>query len=103
MLQIITTREELQETINFAVSSAVALAVKQMRNEDLKTGESDEIIEGMPGLCSFLHISAPTANRIKKLNLFPVYQVGRIIKFKKSEVLEGMKKIKPLKKSGKNV
>lgn len=99
MLQIITTREELQETINNAVSGAVVEAIKRIREEEALLADSDDLIDGISGLRELLKCSAPTAQKLKKLNIFPTYQVGRVIKFKKSEVLEGMRKIDPIKKS----
>lgn len=102
MLQIITTQKELQEAFSNAVSEAVVETLKRMREQQTIVADSDELIDGLPGLRAFLNCSAPTAQKLKKLNIFPTYQVGRVIKFKKSEVLAGMLKIDPIKKSNRS-
>ncbi|MEL7586612.1 MAG: DUF3853 family protein [Prolixibacteraceae bacterium] len=79
MLQIITTQEELQETIDQAVSKAVS---------GLARPEEQKLIHGLKGLAEFLGCGEMTAFRLKKT--LPHYQSGRIVVFKPDEVLAAM-------------
>ena len=81
MLQIITTQEELQETIDQAVSKALS-------GLNLTTREEPKLIHGLKGLADFLGCEKMTAFRLKKT--LPHYQKGRTLVFKPDEVLAAM-------------
>lgn len=52
--------------------------------------KNEEFIVGLQGLSDFLGVSIATALRIKKK--IPHYQMGRTLRFKKSEVLVALSK-----------
>lgn len=92
MLQIITTREELQRTIN----EAVRRAVEGVRLPQQQPSQSEQI-KGIAGLARFLDCSQPTAQRIKNSGKIRYYQNGRTLIFRSNEVLEDMSNYKKRK------
>lgn len=83
MLQIITTHEELQDTINKAVRDAMA----GINTSTPATPQKSEQIKGINGLAAFLQCSPPTAQKIKNSGRIRYYQSGRTLIFKSDEVL----------------
>ena len=59
-------------------------------NRELKS--SDEVLMTQREAAKFLKISLPTIITWKKTGKLPYYQQGRTIFFKKSEILESMRK-----------
>lgn len=85
---IVTTPKELTAIVESAVEKALSQRAKAIEPE--KT-ESDVFIRGINGLAEFLHVSTPTAQKMKNNKLFPCYQDGRVCVFKANEVLKAMR------------
>ena len=82
---IVTTKQELSELINDAISDAIGKVMKQE-----ETPKESILIHGILGLANFLGVSMPTAQKYKNEKVFPYIQRGRTVIFKSEEVLAGM-------------
>ena len=88
---VLVTKQELSDVVNEAVKAALeSLDTRQASKEK----EDSTLIYGINGLAQFLGVSMPTAQKYKNDRIFPVYQHGRTLMFKSSEVLAGMSKKK---------
>jgi hypothetical protein len=87
MLQLITTKEELQTTINTAVLEAY---------KQLSLGAEKETIEIIDGktLMERLNISEPTLIRWRKKLRIPYLQIGSSIRYDWYKVLNSLEKKK---------
>jgi len=84
---VITTKNELTALIEKAVENAIT----KITSESVPARqEPDKFIRGIKGLAAFLHVSIPTAQKLKNNRVFPCYQDGRICVFKEREVLTAM-------------
>lgn len=88
-IQIITTREELQDTIDRAVQKALG-SNQQPQVNDLPQ-QDNEIVRGIAGLAEILKCTLPTAQRLKNSGKIPFYQDGRTLLFKKHEVFNALR------------
>ncbi len=85
----------IKEYVNDAVNEAIKAAFAERDTQNARNTEQDSfVIRGISGLAQFLHVSIPTAQKLKNQNLFPCSQWGRILIFKSDEVLAGMAKRK---------
>jgi len=80
---LITTPEELQETINVAVNMAFA-------NQPQIVHEPPKNLRSIAALADFLGCSTVTAQKIKNSGILRFYQAGRKVIFKSNEVLEDL-------------
>lgn len=84
---VITTKSELTALIEIAVEKAIT----KISSESIPASkEPEKIIRGIRGLAAFLHVSIPTAQKLKNNHVFPCYQDGRVCVFKEREVLTAM-------------
>jgi excisionase family DNA binding protein len=85
------TSEELQSLIIDAIklaNSKIEISNKEELNIDEKMNQTEA--------AKFLGVSLPTIIRWKKQKKIPYYQTGRVVIFKKSELLNAMQKNKSL-------
>lgn len=90
-IQIITTKEELQATIDDAVQKALS-GIKVIPSENQQNNQ-DEFVRGISGLANLLKCSKPTAQKLKSSGKIPFYQEGRTLLFVQDEVLKAMRGI----------
>lgn len=93
MLQIITEHAALNDCIEAAVEKAFSRLMPQLQQN---TPEAEERLTRTQ-LAKYLNCTLPTVDRYRSRSVFPYYQTGRTIYFKKSEVdialLVGKKKL----------
>ncbi|RZJ77715.1 MAG: DNA-binding protein [Flavobacterium sp.] len=83
MLQIITEHAALNDCIEAAIQKAFAKLVPQFQQKH--TPEPEERLTRNQ-LANYLGVTLPTVDRYRSRSVFPYYQTGRTIYFKKSEV-----------------
>lgn len=83
MLQIITDHEALDALIR--VSVAQAFKDLKLSPTQQTTPEPEERLTRTQ-LATYLGVTLPTVDRYRSRSVFPYYQTGRTIYFKKSEV-----------------
>jgi excisionase family DNA binding protein len=91
MLQIITTKEELQDTIDRAIQKALGQPPQSPLKELEPT--QTEYVKGIAGLAKILKCSNPTAQKLKNSGKVPFYQDGRTLLFRTDEVLKAIQSI----------
>ena len=83
---VIITPQELSAL----VENAVEKVLTKITSNEPAAPAPDTFIRGIKGLAAFLHVSIPTAQKLKNNRVFPCYQDGRVCVFKSNEVLNGM-------------
>lgn len=86
MLQIITETHLIKQLISEAVSEAV-----QALNQGQQPTTEPEQNFTRSQLAEYLKCTLPTVDRYRDKGIFPFYQTGRTIYFKKSEVDQALK------------
>lgn len=86
---VVITKQELTALVENAVEKVLS---KMTTTNDTATSTPDTFIRGINGLAAFLHVSVPTAQKLKNNRTFPCYQDGRVCVFKAQEVLQAMQK-----------
>jgi excisionase family DNA binding protein len=75
------------------VKNLVKQALSELHQEyPINDNEEDDEYLTQKEAAKFLKVSAPTIIKWKQENKIPYYQIGRTIKFKKSELLDSMKR-----------
>lgn len=90
-IQIITTKEELQETIDHAFQKALGLSQQAQRKDSTPT--QPKFVKGISGLAKILKCTNPTAQKLKNSGKIPFYQEGRTLLFSEDEVLKAIQKL----------
>ncbi len=85
-----TTKEKEINALKALIREVVNEVIRENEYQKQTSGEDANIIRGLSGLAKYLNVSVPTAQKLKKAQVFPSYQWGRILVFKKNEVLTGM-------------
>lgn len=84
-------KQYIDQRVDEKVDNVIKSALAENNYHKKEDSTSDEhLIRGLSGLAKFLNVSIPTAQKLKNSKVFPYYQWGRILVFKKQEVLAGM-------------
>jgi excisionase family DNA binding protein len=83
MLQIITDHEALDALIRVSIANAFK-DLKLVQSESNQTTPEQEF--SISELANYLKVTKATIHTYKKRKVFPFYQTGRTVYFKKSEV-----------------
>ena len=83
------------EQLPFAISEILAKvtnleALIGIKQPQQPPADPEPLIYGINGLAEFLHVSEPTAQKIKNSGKIPYSQAERTIIFRKVEVLEAL-------------
>jgi len=85
---VIITPQELSALVENAVEKVLTKRASAI--DSAKPEPESFFIRGIKGLAEYLHVSVPTAQKLKNNRVFPCYQDGRVCVFKSNEVLNGM-------------
>lgn len=82
IIQIITTKQEIQEVISHAVENAM---------KDFKENFAEKMLEedkkfNIEEVAEYLKVTKPTIHSYKNRGIIPFHQVGKTVYFKKSEI-----------------
>ena len=94
LILIQVTKEELRELIQ----SSMAEFLRE-NNSQSKSSEIDPLIK-INEVCGILRISKVTVHKWKKSGRLPFHRISNRIFFKKSEILDSLKKIEASKTKG---
>ena len=92
VLIIQVSREELKELIRASITEAFNETQQALKN---KSGE--ELLLKIEEVSDILKVSKVTIHKWKKSGRIPFHRISNRIFFKKSEILDSLKKIYPLK------
>ena len=86
--------EELLDEIMAKLLSTYNVTLREKEQEaKTKVDEQDDEFITIKETCEILKITKPTLGRWRKIGIVTDYRIGNGVRFKKSEVLDSLKKI----------